>query len=500
METSNSIPFLRCRSEVMMKLNLLLLLVAVVLAAVLPQALTKITKKPTTEKKNILRSYTKESLEKALKTTTEASHKFDDLDDDDYIDDDDEFDDDDYDDDDDDDDYDDDDYDDYDDDYDYDDEDDDIETDKSGCPIQFQTRCVCGDMNHNGETKYVVNCTNTGFTNASMLRALPDETEVLLFTGNFLEVLPINLFGKRNNFEDLEYIDMSNNGIKEIKGRTFHRVSNVKTLILNHNDLYIVDSKHHPRVFSNFENLEALHLTNAFTEKVDAKWYMVSLQIIFHGSMLIKLKRLHLEQNEIWTLGGPTIFCQLPALEGLYLGNNRLYNIPMNLTCLHKLKYVDLEYNSIRRLNSDSTEQLDKLAETNPNFSVKLIGNPFVCDCDIKPFYEWMQTTRVQLLQSDRYRCFEGRPTSNEHLPVMELRQTECAPAPAAQTSAASVVLGVLVFVMCVLLVVVLYMHRQRLVRRAKRLQPHLQVAIQNMKRSRQYANIEHEEAPEVDV
>jgi hypothetical protein len=48
------------------------------------------------------------------------------------------------------------------------------------------------------------------------------------------------------------------------------------------------------RVFSNFENLEELHLTNAFTEQIDSKWYLSSLKDIFVSSNLTKLKKLHL--------------------------------------------------------------------------------------------------------------------------------------------------------------------------------------------------------------
>ncbi|XP_037080335.1 asporin-like [Pollicipes pollicipes] len=429
---------------------------------------------------NLLRSYAKDldSFSTSTPSTTTASDEDDDDDDDD-----------------------DDDYDYYDED-DYDDEFDDViyTKDASGCPTPFLGRCRCGMMMYQNEERYVVNCTNTGFTNATMLRALPDETEVLIFTGNFLEVLPTNIFGTVADFEDLETIDMSNNGIKEIKGKTYHRVSNVKTLILNHNSLYIVDSKHHPRVFSNFMNLENLHLTNAFTEEVDSNWYMVSLEIIFQGSMLTKLKKLHLEQNEIWNLRDPRTFCHLPSLEHLYLGSNRFTGVDMDLQCLNKISFLDLEYNSIRRLDGNATARLDQLAAKNPNFAVKLAMNPFYCDCDIKDFFEWMQTTRVRLVGSEMYRCFEGRPASNENLPVMKLKHVECTPAPAARTSAASAVLGVLVFVMCVLLAVVLYMHRHQLVRRAKTLQPQLRTAIGNVKRSRQYTNIEHEEAPEVEV
>ena len=48
-----------------------------------------------------------------------------------------------------------------------------------------------------------------------------------------------------------------------------------------------------------------------------------SLQI-FVGSNLTKLKKLHLEQNEIWSFRNPNIFCNLPSLMDLQLGDNNL--------------------------------------------------------------------------------------------------------------------------------------------------------------------------------
>ncbi len=77
--------------------------------------------------------------------------------------------------------------------------------------------------------------------------------------------MPWNIFGKMKDYPQLDTIDMSNNNIKEIKGKTYHRVQNVRTLILNHNQLNITGDRNHPRIFSNFINLQSLHLTNAFT-------------------------------------------------------------------------------------------------------------------------------------------------------------------------------------------------------------------------------------------
>jgi hypothetical protein len=56
----------------------------------------------------------------------------------------------------------------------------------------------------------------------------------------------------------------------------------------------------HTRLFSNFYNLEHLHMTNAFTETIDSKWYLRDLKSVFLASNMTKLTKLHLEQNEIW--------------------------------------------------------------------------------------------------------------------------------------------------------------------------------------------------------
>ena len=54
------------------------------------------------------------------------------------------------------------------------------------------------------------------------------------------------------------------------------------------------------RILTNFYNLQELHLTNAFTELIDSKWYLGDLKDIFLTSNMTNLYKLHLEQNEIW--------------------------------------------------------------------------------------------------------------------------------------------------------------------------------------------------------
>ena len=139
--------------------------------------------------------------------------------------------------------------------------------DATGCPAIFKASCTCGPGYYRAWTEpnskvYITNCTNAGFTDPNVIEFTPDQTEVLIMTGNRFETLPWNVLGVWENHNKLEVIDLSNNGIKEIKGKSFHKLTNVKRLILNHNDLFVVSN---PRVFSNFVNLEELHLTNAFT-------------------------------------------------------------------------------------------------------------------------------------------------------------------------------------------------------------------------------------------
>ena len=74
----------------------------------------------------------------------------------------------------------------------------------------------------------------------------------------------------------------------------------VQRLVLNHNNLKISGRYHHRRLLTNFESLEELHLTNAFTEVIDSKWYLDDLKDILLTAQMTKLYKLHLEQNEIW--------------------------------------------------------------------------------------------------------------------------------------------------------------------------------------------------------
>lgn len=190
--------------------------------------------------------------------------------------------------------------------------------------------------------------------------------------------MPWNVFGKFNDYPYLEVIDMSNNKIQEINGKTFHHVKSVKTLILNHNQIDISGEKSHPRLFSNFLNLESLHLTNAFSESIDSQKSLVALEQIFIGSNLTKLAKLHLEQNEIWSIKNPDIFCSLPSLMDLQLGDNNISEININFDCIEKLRFIDLRNNKIHGISNKTLIRFEEFSNERSGIKLDLMVLNFI--------------------------------------------------------------------------------------------------------------------------
>lgn len=96
-------------------------------------------------------------------------------------------------------------------------------------------------------------------------------------------------------------------------------------------------------------------------------------------SVLIKL---HLEQNELTGFLDQMLFCDLPSLMDLHLGDNLLRGLHFNITCLHHLRYLDLRRNRIARLSKSDLAMLDTFPARGQPLTVDLVGNP-LCDCTV---------------------------------------------------------------------------------------------------------------------
>lgn len=280
------------------------------------------------------------------------------------------------------------------------------------CGPAFRGRCSCGTIDYDFHRQYVVNCTNEGFSNTSVLEHMPSEVDVVIFTGNVLMNLPWNIFGKINEYPNLRIIDMSNNHIREIRGKTYHHVQQVERLILNHNNLSISPNDDeinhlHPRIFSNFVNLRALHLTNAFADYSSPELSQ-NLHSIFVNSNLTRLTKLHLEQNEITHFKDRNAFCDLPQLQDLHLGDNNLKELNFNIMCLHHLRFLDLERNRFETVKERDMEVLDMVENAAGRSEALIVDfnlNPFNCDCSLFDFVAWMRKTNVTVRRKEQLSC-----------------------------------------------------------------------------------------------
>lgn len=368
------------------------------------------------------------------------------------------------------------------------------------CGEHFGDACTCGFGIYDGEERYIVNCTDGNFRDTKILETLPSDTEILIFTGNYLPELPWNVFGEINKYGKLIVVDMSNNHIREIKGKTYHHVGTVKRLILNHNDLTFSnspdsdDNYFHPRVFSNFYNLSELHLTNAFAENTTDSLSR-NLHDIFTNSSMKMLRKIHLEQNEISHFQDHQLFCDLPALMDIYLGDNLMQSINFNFTCIKNLRFLDLERNRFKRLSRIEMELLDLLVDSPNQMEIDISNNPLVCDCKMQEFYEWIRKTNVTIRNRKNLICTQ--PTDGEKRIIYFAEVDLCRLRTSAATPVHEAGLITLLVILCLILSVLVgalaYLSRDKL----KLL---YRPVLKNVSKKVHYQSIKDEECAEVHV
>merc|ERR1719483_1843106 len=222
----------------------------------------------------------------------------------------------------------------------------------------------------------------------------------------------------------------------------------------------------------------------------------------FLSSELKKLKKLHLEQNEIWEIKDDDMFCDLPELLDLHLGDNQLSDINFSLNCLKKLRYLELEFNKIRNLNQETLEKLDKVFGNTSNKQIDLHGDPFTCDCNMNPLYDWLKVTTARLANKKEMRCYDGFPAYNAGLRIVNVEELNCGPVKViadqnatSHHAVTSTLLGILIVLTATLIAVVLWINRITVREKVEPL-------FKNFKTSLQYSTIEKqdEEPPEVAV
>ena len=115
------------------------------------------------------------------------------------------------------------------------------------------------------------------------------------------------------------------------------------------------------------------------------------------------------------------MFCSgaIPALSDLYLGNNQLQAIDFNFECIKNLRFLDLSYNKIKRISKTDLARIDGFFHQPHDGAIdvprkiNLIGNPYICDCYLRPVFDWLTNTTTNLYRKNDMRCYSGTPTVN---------------------------------------------------------------------------------------
>ena len=214
----------------------------------------------------------------------------------------------------------------------------------------------------------------------------------------------------------LNKLSLYSNNIAILPGKVFSPLVRLTSLDLEKNNL--VEIQYSKGRFSSFGSLLYLNLANNKLKYIqpDLFEYTLALKYLhleqnmlanllaedFGGRLfkgLVNLKELFLMDNKIFAIPGPA-FQNLDSLVFLNLTDNKIKGWGPNLfKTTPKLQVLDLTNNLIGTLVKENLKDLSALK------SLNLTGNPFDCNCDLRWFRDWMNSTSVDLANSATYRC-----------------------------------------------------------------------------------------------
>lgn len=295
-----------------------------------------------------------------------------------------------------------------------------------------------------------------------------DLEEIHITNGSFNE-LPPNAFSNcsqqsSSKLTKLTKLVLSSNNITKIHGKTFHCMPNLEKLFLDNNS-WQIHKDSHSGYFNNLPSLVELDLTAALLPI--ERLHVTHLRYVFENTNFSKLETLRLGCNGIQFLDeelGKSL-CNMDNLKHINFHGNSLGRLQLT-NCFQKSKFlekIDFSDNVFTYVDQRTMDVLDTIHSENPevNLTVNLLNQQWSCDCAIKPFKDWMTTTKVHLMGMGKYRCHDG---ANFHKHIINLSDSEmCGDHVDSSVQAGVVVVIVLLVIIALVLVGVLIVYRNRL-------------------------------------
>ncbi|KAK6617969.1 hypothetical protein RUM44_002411 [Polyplax serrata] len=204
-----------------------------------------------------------------------------------------------------------------------------------------------------------------------------------------------------DSLEHLEYLNMGYSNLSKLSKETFLRTTNLQRLILSGNDLGEVEVG----LFRNLRNIEILeiencNMKNSIDEKVFSNETYGSMRELKMGGNPLRIEVGSLFPEQMGQLKVLDLSrCNLSYLPDecfKNIGNLTHLNLSVNnftdefmqntsfLDVLTNLEYLDLSQNQLTKLST-------KVVEKTKLRDVKLIDNPWICDCTLADWWKWAE-------------------------------------------------------------------------------------------------------------
>lgn len=206
--------------------------------------------------------------------------------------------------------------------------------------------------------------------------------------------------------ESLEYLDMGYSNLKSISKDTFLKMSSLKTLILSGNRLQQLEHG----LFQNLTKLKTLELNHCGLSRLNETVFYenytypdleelrlagnplkVNPKDALIPKQLSRLKILDLSSCDLTYLP-PFAFNSSRNITRLLLADNKLSSAESTslkfLESLKRLNHLDLSNNNFSSLMSSVFRRNREIT------SLKLVGNPWKCDCNVVDLWHWASTER----------------------------------------------------------------------------------------------------------
>ena len=225
----------------------------------------------------------------------------------------------------------------------------------------------------------------------------------------------------------LSYIDASNIGERIILSSIcLTKPNNLCVLNLRQNLFWKWEGP-----FSGLDNLTVLDLSwnfcshmsmNALQDarnllflNISRNYLDISLRQDTYGTIFQdqgRLEILDLSDNRLTTLP-KAIFKGLVSLKELYLTQNLLIDINVELAHIKSLGLIKLDWNQLETISESTRNIFDQLAQKH-SLVLDLANNKFKCNCDNMAFLKWMTKSSVTFENIHEYLCyFDNGQTGN---------------------------------------------------------------------------------------